>query len=153
MGDKINELFGINTSVGGVLAKTNSFVDDFHFLSDLQFNSINADPNRVYIKLSEKNLPEMFYFYSLNETKKNPINLSSGDADSYVIHDIAGKRYYPLILGFKDAKEMIKEKEISGIGDRVDDFGKSFIVIGIASETNTSLDMMHIIPLSSEGWS
>jgi hypothetical protein len=150
VGDKIDNLFGINTTVGGVLKRTNTILDEFHFLGEQQFNQLDGEENRAFVKLKEGKEPKLFYTYLDGENSKLKFNLSEGSLSDYsVIHKIAGEKYYPLILGYSEAKMMRQEKLFSRPGDMIKGFfGINVTIVGVAQRTNTSLDMAHIIPLA-----
>ena len=42
-GDELKDLFGIDTTVEGILDSTGTFADDFHFLSGEQYNKLQDD--------------------------------------------------------------------------------------------------------------
>ncbi|MFA6073645.1 MAG: hypothetical protein WC758_06020 [Candidatus Woesearchaeota archaeon] len=150
-GDKITEVPGVDLIIGGVLQETASPIDQFHFLGETDFEKVKGEENKLYVKLNDENIPKLFFVYSYN--KKAPINIELfiGNLSYYSKHEILGETYYPLIVGFKEAKMMQEEKLFSKPGDTIKDlFGKNFIVIGVLVETNTSLDMMHLVPLTED---
>lgn len=149
-GDKIENLFGINVTIGGVISKTDSIVDDMHFLSEINYKNLIGEENRLFIKLDEVNATDLIYNYPLSKNVSLKFKLAEGSLENYKIQSILGKTYYPILLGFKDAKEMREQGEFKKIGDTMDFFNKEVIVVGIIEETNTSLDMMHLVPLIQE---
>jgi len=152
-GDIITEVPGVNLSIGGVLRETGSPVDEFHFLSQIDFAKVNGEENKLYVKLNEEKTPKLFYVYPYNRKTPLDIKLEEGDLNYYTKHDILGDTYYPLIVGYNEAQMMKSENLFSKPGDTIKNlFGKNFIIIGVIAQTNTSLDMMHLVPLTKEEW-
>ena len=145
--DEIKNLFGADILIGGILEKTNSPIDDMHFLSNETFDRIEGDEDKLFIKMKD-NTPKLFLNYEKQDKEKIAVSLIEGNIEEYNVLKIGDRVYYPLIIGYKEAKMMKEEKLFSKPGDTITNlFGKDFIVIGIAKETNTSLDMMHMTPL------
>ena len=101
-----------------------------------------------YMKASLKDEQKLFYYYPTNK----PLNLPllEGDIDEYQIHSIGGQEYYPLIIGYEEAKIMRQEGLFSNIGDPINFFGKNMVVVGVMQKTEGILDMSYFIPLNSE---
>ena len=150
-GDSIIGLFGIDTKVGGVLAKTNSPIDDFHFLSETQFKSISGKEGKIFVRLNDEGAPKIFYSYRYSDNPPLKIKLKEGKITDYRIIAIAGQTYYPVILGAKEAEIMRSEGLFTNTGDMIKGFfGKNIIITGVLEETDTGLDMMHLIPLNTD---
>ncbi len=149
-GDEINNFFGVDVKVGGILKKTNSPIDDFHFVSEKTFSSLKGDYNKMFVKVNKEGVPKVFYTYSLNQKNSLKFKLAEGSLEDYSeVHTIAGENYYSLLLGATEAKMMREESLFSQPGDMIKDlFGTNVIVIGIIEPTNTSLDMMHLTSLT-----
>ncbi|MEM3374308.1 MAG: hypothetical protein QXE31_03745 [Candidatus Woesearchaeota archaeon] len=144
--DNINNFFGINVQIGGVLKKTNTMIDDMHFLSEENFYKINGIENKLFIKFTNKGMPKLFYSYSLGD--KPNLELMEGNIKDYNVKIINGKTYYPVVIGFDEASMMISEKLFQKSGDKIDDFfGINVHVVGIINKTNSIIDMTHFIPL------
>jgi hypothetical protein len=148
-GDKLEDFFGINTTVGGVLEQTDTFIDDFHFLSGENFRQLNGETGRVYIVLDEIGAPELHMTLKENETPPLSIVFAEGNYSNYQVHDIAGVIYYPAILGAQEAQMMREEKQFTKVGDELEIRGRKVIVVGVLSKTGSALDMMHITPLDA----
>ncbi len=149
IGDKIDNFFGINVVVSGILAPTNSILDDIHFLSEKNFDLLNGDEDISFIRL-KGNEPKLFYTYRYGEDSSLRFEFEEGSLEYYSVHDIADVKYYPVILGKKEADMMRKEGIFKNNGDIIKDFfGRNIIIAGILKETDSALDMAHIIPLSS----
>jgi hypothetical protein len=149
IGDPMNNFFGINTTIGGILKKTGMFMDDFHFLSSEQFKQLNGDSKKVFVVVEGED--DFSLFYTLLPGEKLPIGVSlvEGNISNYnyavLKNDI---QYMPILLGFNEAEMMREEGEFNKIGDTLESvLGKKAIVIGVFNKTSTALDMMHFIPL------
>jgi hypothetical protein len=115
--------------------------------------------NSIYLKTTKEGIQKIFYYYPVNNdnlvnysksSDQNNILLSEGDLKEYQIHVIGGQNYYPLIIGYEEAKIMRKEGLFSNIGDPIKGFfGKNVVLIGVISKTNTILDISYMIPLSA----
>lgn len=150
-GDQIKGLFGTNVKIEGVLEKEDSPIDDFHFVSLQTISKIDGDFDRMYIKVNSDGVPKLFYRLNVDEIPKFNITLKEGKFQDYnAIHEIVGEAYYPMMVGSKEAKMMKEEKLFSKPGDIIKDFfGKNVVIVGVMTETNSSLDMVHITPLKS----
>jgi hypothetical protein len=85
----------------------------------------------------------------INETVPLKFKLAEGSMSGYNVHNLDGKIYYPIIIGSKEAEMMREEKLFVSTGDAIRDlFGNNFIVAGVLEETNTSIDMLHFVPLN-----
>lgn len=148
-GDSLTNFFGIDkVYIGGVLEKTGTPVDDLHFLSLHNFEQATAEEGRVFSKLTPDKVPKMFYYLGLNEPVPAKFALAEGSMSGYEVHDLGGAEYYPLILGSNEAAMMREEKLFTGTGDVIRGFfGRNVVIIGVLERTNTSLDMMHFVPL------
>lgn len=150
IGNKIDGLFGVDIIIGGVLEKTNSPIDDIHFLSEETFEKINGDENKLFVKLKERE-PKLFLTYEIEDKNKIKFDLIEGNIENYKVTSIDGKEYLPLIIGYKEAKMMKDEKLFSKPGDKINGlFGNDFVIIGVIKETNTSIDMMHLTTFKKE---
>lgn len=102
----------------------------------------------IYMKTNMEGIQKLFYYHPVNEPLNIP--LSEGDINGYQIHTIGGQNYYPLILGFEEAKIMREEGLFINIGDPIKNFfGKNVVIIGVMQRTDGALDMVHLIPLNS----
>lgn len=114
---------------------------------DSLFNHILSE-NRFYTKINPQGIQKLFYNHPVNEQINIP--LSEGNMDEYQVHSIGGQKYYPLIVGYEEAKLMRQEGLFYNIGDPIKGFfGKNVVVIGVMKRTGGALDMVHIIPLNS----
>jgi hypothetical protein len=145
-GSSLQGFFGIDTGVGGILMKTDTIVDDIHFLSIDEFNAIDGERN-IFVIVDE----HADIYYTLKVGKRLPFAFSEGSIDNYRINVNAYSEYYPVILGSKEAEMMRKNKDFSGVGDVMNDYhGYEVFIAGILEPTGGIVDMMHFIPLSSD---
>ena len=145
-GDKLKDLFGIDTTVEGILDSTKTFADDFHFLSKEQFDQLNGDSNTLLVKFKDENTPKLFYIYNIDNVASLKLELSEGNLNQFYKHKVGNKTYYPIIIGSKEAKMMMDEKLFTKSKVVINNFfGKDVVIVGITKETNTALDMMHIV--------
>lgn len=145
VGDTIED-YNIQPRVDGVLTKTGTFADDFHFLSSDLYNKLEGDSGVLLVKFKDENTPKLFYLYDRDESSPAKIELVDGNINLFYKHIIDKKIYYPIIIGAKEAEMMQEEKLFKKTGDVIIDFfDKNVIVVGIAKETNTGLDMMHVV--------
>jgi len=144
IGDNIED-YTLQFKITGVLAKTNTFADDFHFVNQEQYNLLNGEENKLLIKFKDAKTPKLFYLYDINNSAVK-IELAEGNIGYYNVQILNNKIYYPLILGYDEAKMMREEKLFTHIGDKLDGFfGKDVIIVGIIQKNNNSMDMMHIV--------
>ncbi len=149
-GDNLKDFFGLEKiAIGGVLAKTGTFVDDLHFLKTVQFDAIKAESGKVFSKLTQEGVPKLFFTLGIGAEVPQNFKLAEGSMGGYIKHDLGGVEAYPLVLGSNEAKMMRGEKLFSKSGDMIRGFfGKNVVIVGVLEETNTSLDMMHFVPLN-----
>ena len=149
-GDSLTNFFGMDRiEIGGIFTRTGTFVDDLHFLSAHDYGNLVGEEGRVYSKLTPDKVPKLFYSLGLNETVPTKFVLAEGNMSGYSIHDLGGVEYYPLVLGSNEAKMMREEKLFKTIGDEIRGFfGKNVVVVGVLETTNSSFDMMHVVPLN-----
>jgi hypothetical protein len=147
IGDSVED-YGINFYVAGILSKTGTFIDDVHFVNIEEFNSLEGDSNLLTYRLTKDKVPKLFMLLDIrNRDAQIWQNIPSDINIAFDIHNIGQKSYYPVILGYSEAKMMIEEKLIVGTGSEIMDFfGRDVVIVGILSQTNSTLDMMHIVP-------
>ena len=115
--------------------------------SSFRYQLNEVENYKIYIKTDPEGIQKLFYYLSINEPLN--IQLSEGNIDSYQIHIIGGQEYYPLILGYEEAKIMREKGLFIDIGDPIKNFfSKNTVVVGILRKTGGALDMAHFIPLS-----
>jgi ketosteroid isomerase-like protein len=148
-GNHLNNYFGINTTIEGVISKRDDIVDSLTFVSSEQFGEINGEESAVFSKMKNQ-VPKFFYKLIDDNTSLN-LRFREGRISEYTSHNLNGEVYEPLILGYKEAQLMKKEKLFEEPGDRIKNFfGRNFIISGVLEETNSSMDYLHFVPLGEE---
>lgn len=145
IGDKVDDLFGLNITVAGVLKKTNTIIDDLIFIREKQFNKILGEDDLLFVGIDQQQIAKLIYTYDVDNNIN--IKLRAGALSDYKDYTWLDKNYYPLILGYKEA-ELLKER--TGLGNRGDVlniFEKDFIVVGIFDKTNTVADNVYFTTL------
>jgi len=163
IGDKI-EISGLSLTVGGILKKTDTPIDEFYFIGDKQFDKLEGELNKAFVRTTPEGIPKIFYTLkesnnvnndnvSNENVSSNKLNLKlkQGDLANFKIHDMLGKKYYPLIIGSREAELMKKEKLFSEPGDVIKNFfGKDVLVVGVLEETGSVVDTTHFVLFNSE---
>jgi hypothetical protein len=150
VGDPLIGFFGIDTRVSGVLQKTETSVDDMHFLDAHQFSEIEGVSEVAFIRFTSEGMPKLFYSVAAGELPQD-LSLSEGLLSEYQYHTMLGKTYMPVLVGSKEAEMMRKERLFKDVGDRIDGFfGQDAFIAGVLEPTGTALDMMHIVPVAPE---
>ncbi len=141
IGDYIKDLFGLpSVKVVGILEKTNTFVDMYHFVNNSTLAKMNSSATIKYI--AEKEIIKSFYFDTTNNTPEKLKNSIKG----FEVVTLGDKKYLPIYIGSSEAKMMIEKKLITKTGDTINNlFGNDVIVAGILPETKTAFDMMHFV--------
>ena len=154
IGDSLKDFEGLKVNVGGVLSKTGTVVDRFHLLDAAQFNSLGAKQDVAYIKLSAEKSPKLFYTLATGDNRTLPsLKLAEGKLSDYSIQNLAGDKYYPLIVGSDEAKVMRGEKLFAKPGDTIRGFfGRNVYLVGVLVPAGNALDDMHFTPLGPNEW-
>ncbi len=147
VGSRLNDFFGIDTEVIGIFDKTETFVDDVHFINNEQFKMIEGTSNVLFMKLTDNDEPKLFFLLDKNNDYPLMKYINSDILGRYAPNNINGEYYYPVILGYSEAQMMIEENLIKGEGDTLKGFfGRDVLIIGILPKTSTAVDMMHFVP-------
>jgi hypothetical protein len=147
VGSELNNFFGINTKVSGILVKTDTFIDDTHFLNKAQFGLLGGYDNVVIMKLTDNDEPKLFFLLDRSDEYPFMSIMGSDMLSNYDPNNINGEYYYPVILGAAEAEMMIEENLITGEGSILKGFfGRNVVIIGILPKTDTAMDMMHFVP-------
>ncbi|MFH0863048.1 MAG: hypothetical protein V1875_08490 [Candidatus Altiarchaeota archaeon] len=155
---------GRQTRVTGMLKRTGTLMDMMHILPKETYDSLPPG-EAITVKYTEEKMPKFFYYIDKEGTNwPTALRFAQGSLDGFkpikddravVSLDFAGidlhanqnRTYAPLVLGASEAKMMMDEGLIKGVGDRLDGFfGADAYVAGILEPTNTSLDMFHYMP-------
>jgi hypothetical protein len=150
--DKVDNLFGVNITIGAILAPTNTVIDDLHFVSESIFESLDAKEDTMFVRVVDDKMAKLFYTLEavLNQTPIK-IDLAEGSIANYETVTKDSVTYHPIIIGLAEANIMRKEKMFAKTGDTLKDFfGNNVIIAGIQKQTNTSLDVLHILPLTAK---
>ena len=139
-------------NVGGVLVKTGTMIDRFRLLDAAQFNEIKAKQDVAYVQVSAEKSPKLFYTLATDDNRTLPaLKLAEGKLSDYSIQNLAGDKYYPLIVGADEAKVMRSEKLFAKPGDTIRGFfGRNVYLVGVLAPADNALDDMHFIPLTYE---
>lgn len=147
-GDTLKGFFGIDTKIGGVLAKTGTQADMFHFLSPGQFAAIDGEEGKVFVRLDDEKSPDLIYYLPIGGKLPPKFEFAEGKLADYKTHELGGETFYPMILGAEEAKMMREEKEFSKIGDLMrGELRTNVVVVGVLKPSNSAMDMAHIVPL------
>lgn len=146
-GSRLRNLFGINTTVEGILKKTGQPVDMLHFLSATQFAKISGTEGIVFSRLNAKKEPKMFFVYDRKNRPPSILKFAEGSMDNFATTtDEDGKRVCPVIIGADEARMMRSENLFKIAGDRINGFfGNDVEIAGVLEKTNSSLDMFHFV--------
>ena len=110
---------------------------------------LGVQADNIYVKTNPEGMQKLFYYHPVNE----PINipLLEGNMEEYLIHSIGGQKYYPIIIGYEEAKIMRQERRFNNIGDPIKNFfGKNVVIVGVMQRTDGIMDMAYIMPLTEE---
>lgn len=143
VGDTIDNFFGVpKVRIAGILAPTNTVLDEYHLMSKEALAKI-AGSDLIVAQTPYSEL-KLFYILDGNNTPEQ----LRGIVDPYKLsYKIDGKNYLPVYIGYDEASEMKKEKLFSKNLDKIEGlFGSDVIVAGVAKKSFTALDMMHFVP-------
>ncbi len=151
IGDKAPLAPGMELEVGGVLGRTGSFLDMAHFVDAGAYEQIKSGDDRTFVGWADPKTPELFYRLDPGELGTTRLAFAKGKPVDYVIHELGGEKYYPLVLGSKEAEVMREEKRFAEPGDTIRGFfGQNVFVAGVLKQTGTPLDEMIFSPLSKK---
>lgn len=120
VGDKLTNFFGLSeVTIIGIAAPTNTIADEFHFFDQSSFDKLTTQ-NNIFVSTAPDNSLKLFYV----DDKASSVS-----------------------LGFVEAKMMLDEKLITGVGSTLTNFfGNPNIEIkNINPRTDTAFDMMHFV--------
>jgi Cu+-exporting ATPase len=144
VGDSLTNFFGLpSVKVVGILEPTGTLLDDYHFVNSSTLTKMTTVAELKVIVEDEG--VEIFYKGSkdsLPDSVKN--NISSLDQIW-----LNNQGYFPAYIGFDDAQHMIEEGQFNKVGDIIENFfGSNVIIAGIVPKTETMLDDMHFVGLN-----
>jgi len=143
IGDEINNFFGVpKVRVAGVLASTNTILDEYHLLGAKTFDLVKGDD--LLVTETPLGALKVFYLYDQNNIPSQFKGMIDPFRTSY---QMDGINYLPVYIGYVEAGEMKKEKLFAKIGDKITGFfGNNVVVTGLPRKTMSTLDMMHFVP-------
>ncbi len=131
------------------LKENEIFVEIKEQNSNSLFNHILQE-NKIFTKKDADGSIQLFYYYDGYEQIN--IQLDEGEIKDYQMYAIESQDYYPVILGYEEAKIMREEKTFNSVGDFIKNFyGKNIAVVGVMKKSDNIFDRIHIIPLTSGG--
>ncbi|MCU0680449.1 MAG: heavy metal translocating P-type ATPase, partial [Planctomycetes bacterium] len=143
-GDELKDFFGLNNvKIVGILKPTGTVLDYVHLVNmstfekmtgsaDIQMAFSKGETKLFYITTPE-NIPVIFR----QQIKNEDLNLVGYDNDL---------SYHSLMIGYKEAQMMKREKLIKGVGDvLVNLFGNKVLVTKILPLSGTLLDHLHFV--------
>lgn len=149
VGDRLPDFFGLSLSIEGVLEKTMGPADYFHFLSAGDFEKISGDSGALFLVLSDADAT-VFYRGIPGSILPGSAVMAEGTLGDFEEHRIVGNTYYPVILGFEEAKRMREEHVFAELGDTFETSGIRFIVVGVLEKNGSLFDWVHVVSLEKE---
>jgi hypothetical protein len=143
VGDVLSDFFGAkDVTIQGILKPTGGLADSYHFLSPDSFKDIE-NAARLQVVDEANGSTKLFYFIeSLAPDKLNDEISSTAPAT------IGDTTYYPVYVGYAEAKMMKENKLFANDGDTIKDFFGNSVIVYILPETKTELDTMHFVDSS-----
>lgn len=123
-GSTLTNFFGLpSVTIVGISAKTNTLADHFHYLDPETFASLQGKGD-IFAAITP-----------------------AGDYKLFLVDSSSPGNPLPITLGFAEARMMINEGLIKGVGSTLADFfgNKSVVIQGINPRRNSSADMMHFV--------
>ena len=143
VGDVLPDLFGAkNVTVRGILKPTGTLADSYHFLSPNAFKDIE-NAARLQVVDETNGTTKMFYFIEGLVPEK-----LKDDIKSTAPATIGDTTYYPVYVGYAEAKMMRENKLFANDGDTIKDFFGNNVIVYTLPETKTELDNMHFVDSS-----
>jgi hypothetical protein len=145
VGDTIDNFFGLpKVRVAGILAPTNTAVDDYHFLGSSAFSKLNGSDFLV----TESPSGGLKFFYLYDNTNVPP-RFKSLINPLRVTQVVDGKNFLTAYIGYDEAAMMKQEKLFTQRGDTINNlFGNDIIIVGTPKKSYTLFDMFHFVPKS-----
>ena len=145
VGSKIPEFFGLpEVTVVGILSRTGTLVDHYHFLNVASLTGITAAKDDLLVLESPLGDLKVFYLY---DQFNIPAQFKTIIDPLKTVYSLDGLNYLSAYIGYDEARMMKGEKLISKKNDTLKNFfGNNIIVTGLPKKTLTTLDMMHFVP-------
>lgn len=143
VGDVLPDFFGAkDVTVRGIIKPTGTLADSYHFLSPDSFKAIERTA-RLQVVNEANGGTKLFYFIDNVVPEKLKVNISSSTPAI-----IGNTTYYPVYLGYVEAKMMQENKVFTKDGDTIKDFFGNNVIVYTLPETKTELDNMHFVDSS-----
>lgn len=144
VGEILSGFFGLPTvKIIGILAPTNTFLDEVHILNTPGFNELSIQDSLFLTKNPENDL-KIFYLY---DQENIPLKLKNKITLQPTTYEKDGTKYISLSIWYDEAQMMIRENLFQKVWDTIPDlFGNDVIITSIGKKTYTALDMMHFVP-------
>lgn len=144
IGDSLSGFFGIPTiKIVGILAPTNTFLDDVHILNTPWFETSSIQDSLFFTKNQENDI-KIFYLY---DQQNIPLKFKKDIDSQQTTYEKEGTKYVSLSIWYDEAQMMIKENLFNKKWDTITDlFGNDVIITSINRKTYTAIDMMHFVP-------
>lgn len=146
IGDELPGFFGIDAKIAGILEKTGTIADDAHFFSSEEdFLKLESGEYSAYSLGTE--MGEIKFFLVAEPAPSRIPKIAKAKEGELASYSQSEDQYIPIILGSAEADMMRKEGLFSNVGDTIEGFfGKDVRIVAVLERTNSSLDMMHIVP-------
>lgn len=143
VGDVLSDFFGAkDVKVQGILKPTGTLADSYHFLSTDAFKDIENSA-RLQVVDETNGTTKLFYFIESIVPEKLKDDISSTAPAT-----VGDTTYYPVYVGYADAKMMKENKLFANDGDTIKDFFGNNVIVYTLPETKTELDNMHFVDSS-----
>ena len=143
VGDSLTNFFGLpSVKIVGILAPTNTLLDEIHIMNMTAFTGLNVKQNLIF-KSAWFQWLDIFYLFDSQSIPLKFANIINPKKLSYTVD---GKDFIAIYLWYDVAQEMRTAKEFSKQFDSIEEVGKQFTVAGLPLKTYTTLDMMHFVP-------
>lgn len=143
VGDILPDFFGAkNVMVRGILKPTGTVADSYHFVSPSAFADINATAS---LQIVAEDNGSTKLFYAVGDTV--PEKLKKDITATYPA-TVGDKTYYPVFVGYAEAKMMQDKKLFVSDGDTIRNFFGHDVIVYSLPETKTALDDMHFVDAS-----
>jgi hypothetical protein len=125
-----------------VLKPTGTLADSYHFLSPDAFKDIENSA-RLQVVDETNGTTKLFYFIESIVPEKLKDEIKSTAPAT-----VGDTTYYPVYVGYAEAKMMKENKLFANDGDTIKDFFGNNVIVYTLPETKTELDNMHFVDSS-----
>jgi len=143
VGDDVTDFFGRpSVKVVGILKPTGTAIDSFHMVNPATFGKLESSATIEVIM--DEGSPKFFYVVRDGELPPPYGKAVKAAAFEAVVKD--GKAYAPVFIGSEEAKMMREEKKFANVGDIIDQFfGTRVVVTRVLPATDSFLDRLYYI--------